>query len=278
MQEVNAPEPEPETGRSQAMQTLETKQKMTRTLATLSRRQILTGAGAVAATALAGCSTSRGGSKSARPVAPPAPQQAVTGLADPALMYAPVSDNGFRVPAVPWQKVPRKYHRQIVPNVTGEPAGTLVVDTNNHFVYFTQADGRAMRYGVGLGREGFEWTGRGYIERKAVWPKWHPPEEMIDREPKLEKYPTTYDRENDQWVGGMEGGPDNPLGARALYIYEDGKDTLYRLHGSPEWWSIGKNVSSGCVRLMNQDIIDLYNRVPEQTPVVVTANLYGPVA
>ena len=76
----------------------------------------------------------------------------------------------------------------------------------------------------------------------------------------------------------MEGGPDNPLGARALYIYEDGKDTLYRLHGSPEWWSIGKNVSSGCVRLMNQDIIDLYNRVPEQTPVVVTANLYGPVA
>lgn len=255
----------------------ETMPPMTRIHATLSRRQILTGAGAFAAAALAGCSSTRKSARAVEPVAPP-PSGPVLGLADPALMYAPVVDNGFKVPGVPWQKVPRKYHRQLVPNITGEPAGTLVVDTNNHFVYFTQYDGQAMRYGVGLGREGFEWTGRGYIERKAVWPKWHPPEEMIDREPELEKYRTTYDKENDLWLGGMDGGPMNPLGARALYIYEDGKDTLYRLHGSPEWWSIGKNVSSGCVRLMNQDIIDLYNRVPEQTPVVVTGNIFGPVA
>lgn len=135
--------------------------------------------------------------------------------------------------------------------------------------------GRALRYGVGLGRAGFEWSGRAQVERKAVWPKWHPPAEMIKRQPELEKYRTTFNKKTGEWEGGMEGGIMNPLGARALYLYQNGKDTLYRIHGSPEWWTIGKSVSSGCVRMLNQDAIDLYNRVPEGTPVLVTHGLYS---
>jgi lipoprotein-anchoring transpeptidase ErfK/SrfK len=103
------------------------------------------------------------------------------------------------------------------------------------------------------------------VQWKQAWPKWTPPEEMIARQPELAKYSA----EN----GGMAPGLDNPLGARALYIFQDGEDTLYRLHGSPEWWSIGKSVSSGCVRLLNQDIIDLYGRVPNRTPIMVTSGL-----
>ena len=120
-----------------------------------------------------------------------------------------------------------------------------------------------MRYGVGLGRAGFEWSGRGVIQYKRAWPKWTPPDEMIARQPELEQY---------SWRnGGMPPGLDNPLGARALYIFKDGKDTIFRIHGSPEWWTMGKSVSSGCVRMLNQDIIDLYNRVPPKAPIVVTA-------
>ncbi|MEM9575323.1 MAG: L,D-transpeptidase, partial [Pseudomonadota bacterium] len=136
-------------------------------------------------------------------------------------------------------------------------------------LYFTLPGGRAMRYGVGLGRAGFEWSGAGDIRRKSEWPKWHPPAEMIEREPELEKYRTTYNKETGTWDGGMEPGLLNPLGARAHYIYQGEQDTLYRLHGSPEWWSIGKSVSSGCVRLINQDVIDLYNRVPKGAEIIV---------
>src|SRR5690606_30796719 len=105
--------------------------------------------------------------------------------------------------------------------------------------------------------------GRGVIQYKRAWPKWTPPDEMIARQPELEQY---------SWRnGGMPPGLDNPLGARALYIFKDGKDTIYRIHGSPEWWTMGKSVSSGCVRMLNQDIVDLYNRVPPKAPIVVTA-------
>ena len=117
-----------------------------------------------------------------------------------------------------------------------------------------------MRYGVGLGREGFGWDGRARIPFKRAWPTWTPPAEMIAREPELEKY-----------RDGMEPGLDNPLGARALYLFEGRVDTLYRLHGTQEAYSIGRAVSSGCVRLLNQDIIDLYDRVPNGTEVVVRA-------
>lgn len=118
-----------------------------------------------------------------------------------------------------------------------------------------------MRYGVGLGRAGFEWSGTGVIQWKQKWPKWTPPEEMIQRQPELRKWSADN--------GGQPPGLKNPLGARALYIFENGKDTLYRLHGTPEYWTIGKAVSSGCVRLMNQDIIDLYARVPSGSKLIV---------
>ena len=186
-----------------------------------------------------------------------------------ATMYAAVSDSGYDIPAVPYTKVPERFLRQIVRDPTGEPKGTLVVDTGSHFLYLVLGNGYAIRYGVGLGRAGFEWSGRAEIGAKREWPKWFPPDEMVDREPKLEKYRVSYDKQNDAYNGGMEPGITNPLGARALYLYQDGKDTLYRLHGSPEWNSIGKSVSSGCVRLMNQDILDLYDRVPMKTPVLV---------
>ena len=186
-----------------------------------------------------------------------------------ATMYAAVSDSGYNIPAVPYTKVPERFLRQIVRDPTGEPKGTLVVDTGSHFLYLVLGNGYAIRYGVGLGRAGFEWSGRAEIGAKREWPKWFPPDEMVDREPKLEKYRVSYDKQNDVYNGGMEPGITNPLGARALYLYQDGKDTLYRLHGSPEWNSIGKSVSSGCVRLMNQDILDLYDRVPMKTPVLV---------
>jgi lipoprotein-anchoring transpeptidase ErfK/SrfK len=176
-------------------------------------------------------------------------------------MYASVDDGGFAVPAVPYQQVPKQFRRTIVRNTTGEKAGTIIVDTGRHMLYYTRADGSAVRYGVGLGRAGFEWSGRATMQWKRKWPTWTPPEEMIQRQPELRKYSASN--------GGMKPGLTNPLGARALYIFQDGRDTLYRLHGSPEWNSIGRSVSSGCVRLMNQDVIDLYDRVPSGTPIVV---------
>ena len=118
----------------------------------------------------------------------------------------------------------------------------------------------ALRYGVGIGREGFTWSGRGRIGRKAQWPVWTPPPEMIKRQPELEEF-----------RNGQPPGLTNPLGARAMYIYDGGNDTGYRLHGTMETWSIGGAVSSGCVRLVNQDVIDLYSRVPVDTIVVVNA-------
>jgi lipoprotein-anchoring transpeptidase ErfK/SrfK len=145
-----------------------------------------------------------------------------------------------------------------VPYTTDEQPGTIVVDTPNRFLYLVQAGGQAMRYGVGIGREGFAWRGRAVIAYKKQWPTWTPPSEMIDRQPELEQY-----------RHGMAPGLDNPLGPRALYIFQDGKDTLYRLHGNMDARSIGKAVSSGCVRLLFQDVIDLYERVPDGTPIVV---------
>ena len=157
--------------------------------------------------------------------------------------------------------MPDQYFRQQVDYPTSERVGTLVVDTSNYYLYLVQENGNAMRYGVGLGRAGFEWSGRARIARKSAWPKWTPPDEMIEREPELEKW---------SWRnGGMPPGLENPLGARALYIFQGNKDTLYRLHGTAEYWTIGTAVSSGCVRLMNQDIIDLHGRVPVGSPIVV---------
>jgi lipoprotein-anchoring transpeptidase ErfK/SrfK len=242
---------------------------------TISRRAFLTATIAGAAT-LTGC-VNVPSSSGPQPIAfrPAPPPPLVPALSDEprAVMYGAMTDGSFQLPAVPHDKMDPRFLRQEVPDPTGEAPGTIVVDTASHFLYLVRGGGRALRYGVGLGREGFAWAGRAQIQRKSMWPKWHPPGEMIDRQPELEKYRTEYDRATGEWRGGMEPGIMNPLGARALYLYQDGKDTLYRIHGSPEWWSIGKSVSSGCVRMINQDVIDLYDRIPEGTPVFVTSGL-----
>ncbi|MGN6548605.1 MAG: L,D-transpeptidase [Pararhizobium sp.] len=186
------------------------------------------------------------------PVLPP-------GAVSYAEVYDSEVDGGYVIPAVPYRQIDPIYYRQVVENTTGEEPGTIVVDTHQKFLYLTRDDGSAIRYGVGVGREGFAWSGRGQIQWKQKWPTWTPPSDMIDRQPELKKYAN----------GGMDPGLMNPLGARAMYIFHDGKDTLYRLHGSPEWWSIGKAMSSGCIRLINQDVIDLYSRVPVHTKVLV---------
>ncbi|RYG94114.1 MAG: L,D-transpeptidase, partial [Alphaproteobacteria bacterium] len=178
------------------------------------------------------------------------------------VMYAAQPNEPFPLPAIPYQKIERQFLRQWVDNPTGERPGTLVVDVGHHFLYFTYPNGKAMRYGVGLGRAGFEWAGEGVIQYKRQWPRWTPPDEMVSRQPELQRYSIAN--------GGMDAGLKNPLGARALYIFQNNEDTLYRIHGSPEWRTIGKSVSSGCVRMMNQDIIDLYGRVPGKTRIVVT--------
>jgi lipoprotein-anchoring transpeptidase ErfK/SrfK len=230
-----------------------------------SRRGFLSLLGAGTASTLAGCASTTGGSGGAvvtyrQDVAMRAPDM-IGGSPDAALMYGTVVDGGFVVPAIPYQQINPRYYRQRVMDPTGEQPGTIVVDTPSRFLYLVEPGGTAMRYGVGIGREGFSWSGDGVIQWRQKWPKWTPPNEMIARQPELARYSADN--------GGMPPGLTNPLGARALYIFQNGQDTLYRLHGSPEWNSIGKAVSSGCVRLMNQDIIDLYDRVPSKARIVV---------
>jgi lipoprotein-anchoring transpeptidase ErfK/SrfK len=176
-------------------------------------------------------------------------------------MYGPITDEPFPLPAVNLAQVKSRFYRRRVRNPTGEAPGSLIVDTRRFYLYWVEEGGTAMRYGVGLGRAGFDWSGRGVIQFKRRWPTWTPPAEMIARDPKLAKYSAAN--------GGMKPGPLNPLGARALYIFQDGVDTLYRVHGSPEASSIGRAVSSGCVRLLNHDIIDLYSRVTTGGPILV---------
>lgn len=216
----------------------------------LGRRQFLAGASSLASLFLAGCATS-GTSKIVDD-----PLAAVP--ADVQAMYAAMPNERFPIPRARIELVPPQFWRQVVDDPTGERPGTLVVDTSQRFLYVVLDNGKALRYGVGIGRDGFTWSGRGVIQFKREWPTWTPPGEMVDRQPELERY-----------RNGMPGGIDNPLGARALYIYKDGRDTIYRLHGNPEERSIGQAVSSGCVRLLNQDVIDLYQRVPTGSPILV---------
>ncbi|MGN6550699.1 MAG: L,D-transpeptidase [Pararhizobium sp.] len=167
--------------------------------------------------------------------------------------YAELKDGDFTIPAVPIEKVDQKYWRQEVRYPTKERPGTIIVDTPHRFLYYVEPGGKAMRYGIGVGKQGFAWEGEAYVAWKQPWPKWTPPKEMVARTPSLRKYGGD---------NGMPGGLKNPLGARAMYLFTpEGKDTLYRLHGTPEWKSIGHAMSSGCIRMMNQDVIDLYNRV-----------------
>ena len=202
------------------------------------------------------------GSRSARRVARAAPsatfdaqsyaprrQDAIVGVAAaPRPEYAALAPaSGERVA----QEPPAQFRRQEVEYVTAERPGTLVIDTPNKYLYVVEPGGKAMRYGVGVGRPGFEWAGVKSVSRKAEWPDWTPPPEMMKRRPDLPAH--------------MDGGPENPLGARALYL----GSSMYRIHGTNEPWTIGQNVSSGCIRMMNADVIDLYERVNVGAKVIV---------
>lgn len=145
--------------------------------------------------------------------------------------------------------------REIVSDPTNERPGTITVDTAGRYLYLSLANGRAVRYGIGVGRQGFTWKGRVHIGRKETWPDWTPPKEMLKRRPDLPRH--------------MAGGEENPLGARAMYLYSGAKDTMFRIHGSNEPWTIGQAVSSGCIRMTNDDVTDLFSRVKVGTTVVV---------
>jgi lipoprotein-anchoring transpeptidase ErfK/SrfK len=234
----------------------------------LSRRKFLSLAGVSAAATLAGCASSPSGGQT---IIYSGSMPVIGSLfggggyhgdqPDPAVIYAAVEDNGYMLPAIPYQQIDPKYWRQRVVNDTGQPAGSVVVDTRTRFLYITEQGGTAMRYGIGVGREGFAWQGEGVIQWRQKWPRWNPPDEMVARQPELTKYSIKN--------GGMGPGLKNPLGARALYIFQGKQDTFYRLHGNPDWHSIGKAVSSGCIRMLNQDVIDVYDRVPEHAPILV---------
>jgi lipoprotein-anchoring transpeptidase ErfK/SrfK len=179
------------------------------------------------------------------------PVQAAPGVFD-RLFDRMNSSTDTRVPTSgPYARIPKIYQRQQVRFETAEAPGTILVDTSDHFLYLVLGDGRALRYGIGVARDGFEWSGTHRVTRKAEWPGWTPPAEMRRRQPGLPTF--------------MPGGPTNPLGARALYL----GSTLYRIHGTAEPWTIGTDVSSGCIRMVNDDVIDLYERVSVGAKVVV---------
>ena len=155
-------------------------------------------------------------------------------------------------------QAPADFQRQVVTFRTAEKPGTIIIDGDKHFLYYVLPNFQAIRYGIGVGRDGFGWAGIVEVGRKAEWPTWTPPAEMVARDPNAAKY-----------ANGMPGGPDNPLGARAMYLYVGGQDSIYRIHGTTQPWSIGLNISSGCIRMVNEDVIDLYNCVDVGARVIV---------
>jgi lipoprotein-anchoring transpeptidase ErfK/SrfK len=175
------------------------------------------------------------------------------------VMYGSIRDDGHTLPPIPLDRVDRSYLRQEIDYSTNEAPGTIVVDTPARRLYYVLGEGRAMRYGVGVGRNGYALAGVAYIGRKAEWPSWTPSPNMLRTNPER----------NMKYAGGMQGGIDNPLGARALYLYRGGNDTMFRIHGTNQPQSIGQAMSSGCIRMMNHDVIDLYERAKVGGRVVV---------
>lgn len=173
---------------------------------------------------------------------------------------AAASAEPFEISQADQEKIPPSFRRREIAYDGNEKPGTIIIDAANRYLYLILTESTAMRYGVGVGRAGFGWSGRAVIRRKAKWPRWTPPAKMVAR-----------DQEAAKWANGMPGGPNNPLGARALYLFQGNVDTLYRIHGTFQPSSIGKAVSSGCIRLLNTDVADLYERVPMGTTVVVLA-------
>jgi lipoprotein-anchoring transpeptidase ErfK/SrfK len=214
--------------------------------------------------ALAGCETAELGPTASMPPDQAADVAEVSKAkapeVDPELVaiYAARRDGDLVLPAVDVGAFHRELLRNRVEFATTEAPGSIVIDTKGPFLYFVEPEGMATRYGIAVGREGFGWTGAGTVQRTARWPRWTPPPEMIARDPSLEK-----------WRGGQPGGISNPLGARALYIYFGGRDSGFRIHGTNTPKSIGWAASSGCFRMLNQDVIDLYDRVQKGAKVVV---------
>jgi lipoprotein-anchoring transpeptidase ErfK/SrfK len=177
-----------------------------------------------------------------RPVAPPRPSSEILARGEPAEQTEAVD---------PRLNIDPRFQKQVVAYRGSEPAGTVVIDTPNRFLFLVQDNGTAVRYGIGVGKPGFTWAGEKKVSAKKEWPDWTPPPEMLQRRPDLPHF--------------MAGGPENPLGARAMYL----GSSLYRIHGSNEPWTIGQAVSSGCIRMRNEDVIDLYEKVKVGTKVVV---------
>jgi lipoprotein-anchoring transpeptidase ErfK/SrfK len=214
-----------------------------------SRRQFLATSASLATLLLAGCAPSSG-------------DLSLPGSMDKTLdykeIYGPMDSEPHAVKPINLHQVNKRLYRRRIKYQTDEPVGSIIVDTDRFYLYLVEEGGTAMRYGVSLGKEGFAWSGRAKVGWKKKWPTWTPPPEMLERKPEFAEFSK-----------GMPGGSENPLGARALYIMKDGKDTLYRIHGTPAYWSIGRRASSGCVRMINQDIIDLYDRVPKGAQILV---------
>ena len=174
-------------------------------------------------------------------------------------VYVASMDAGIQIPALPVDEIPETHRRQVVDYETDQPPGTIIINPKTKLLYYVIGKNRAIRYGIAVGRSGFEWSGEAVVAEKKEWPTWIPPKEMIARKPELAKFDEV----------GQPGGPTNPLGARAIYLTSGGRDYGYRIHGTPEWKSIGKNASSGCIRMINQDVIDLYGRLTGGEKVIV---------
>ena len=211
----------------------------------LSRRSVLAG---LAALPVAGCAAIEVQAPAAPPVIEP-------------LSYASRADGPFTIPGVPYDQLPAWLHRQLVTYETDQAPGSIVIVSNNGLLHYILPDGYALRYGIAVGRDGLNWRGTAEVYRKAEWPRWRPTDEMIARDP--EQYA--------QWADGQPGGPTNPLGARAIYLrtLATRADEGIRIHGTPQWRSIGRRASNGCFRMVNHDVIDLYGRVQNGARVVV---------
>lgn len=230
----------------------------------LNRRSFSLSTLAIGATGLAGCSSLGMLSMPDLTGGRSRPEARTLSRPNYAHVYAAYPGEKFPIPKVDSNRIDKRYLRQTVEVDRELVTGSILVDPASYHLYFVEQPGIATRYGVGVGREGFGWSGDAKINMKRDWPDWVPPEEMIERDPaikaQLEKTPRGL---------GVLGGPKNPLGARAMYLFDENGDLGYRIHGTLEPYTVGTNVSSGCIRMINQDIIHLYARVAMGTPVTV---------
>ena len=173
--------------------------------------------------------------------------------------YGPDRDEPFKIKPIPNGVIPEKFERTVVAYPSREAPGTIIVEPSNHYLYFVAGNGKAIRYGVSVGAAGLGFQGEADLKVKRKWPRWIPTKDMIARAPERYK----------KYENGVDGGPSNPLGARALYLYQNNVDTYYRIHGTNQPSSIGKSVSAGCIRMANPDVIDLFARVRTGAKVIV---------